>query len=220
MSNLTTSAGTRPLARARVTALPGKSDEELLLAYCDRKEAESFDELVHRYEKELYSYLRRYLGDAALAEDAFQGTFLQVHLKCGQFERGRKFRPWLYAIATHQAIDVQRRNKRHRGVSLDQQRAGADRDDVGSLLSMLQSHEQSPPANLEACERREWIRQTLEQLPEPLRIVVVLVYYQGVKYREAADVLKIPVGTVKSRLHAAILKLNEQWIGAGRSHDD
>ena len=80
--------------------------------------------LVHRYERELYSYLRRYLGDAAMAEDAFQGTFLQIHLKCGQFEPGRKFRPWLYTIATNQAIDAQRRNKRHRMVSLDRRQKG------------------------------------------------------------------------------------------------
>jgi len=51
----------------------------------------------------------------------------------------------------------------------------------------------------------------VQDLPEALRQAVLLVYYQGMKYREAADVLNIPVGTVKSRMHAAILKLNEQW---------
>src|SRR5436305_14497208 len=95
------------------------SDEELLLGYRESGDANLFSELVRRYERELYSYLRRYLGDASMAEDAFQATFLQVHLKCDQFEEGRKFRPWLYTIATNQAIDAQRRNKRHRSVSLD-----------------------------------------------------------------------------------------------------
>ena len=78
-----------------------------------------FAELVRRYERELYSYLRRYLGDAEMAEDAFQAAFLQVHLKCQQFEAGRSVRPWLYTIATNQAIDAQRRSRRHRMVSLD-----------------------------------------------------------------------------------------------------
>src|SRR5215510_3496348 len=112
-----------------------KSDEELLLEHRLRRTREAFEELVHRYERELYSYLRRYLSDATLAEDVFQATFLQLHLKADQFEEGRKVRPWLYTIATNQAIDAQRRNRRHKMVSLDRRsRADAARDDVGSLV--------------------------------------------------------------------------------------
>src|SRR5262245_27931196 len=92
------------------------TDEQLVSAYRDRGDRAAFDLLVHRYERELYSYLRRFLGDAAAAEDAFQATFLQVHLKCDQFESDRKVRPWLYTIATNQAIDLQRRGKRHKMV--------------------------------------------------------------------------------------------------------
>ena len=96
-----------------------ESDERLLLEYRQTGRRELFADLVRRYERELFNYLRRYLGDTGMAEDAFQATFLQVHLKCDQFEEGRRFRPWLYTIATNQAIDAQRRNKRHRMVSLD-----------------------------------------------------------------------------------------------------
>ena len=60
-------------------------------------------------------------------------------------------------------------------------------------------------------ERGVWVRQALGELSEQMQSVVQLVYYQGMKYREAADVLSIPVGTVKSRLHSAIAKLNEYW---------
>jgi RNA polymerase sigma-70 factor (ECF subfamily) len=189
----------------------GLSDEELLLAYRDHADRLAFPELVRRYERELYSYLRRYLGDASMAEDTFQSTFLQVHLKCDQFESGRKFRPWLYTIATNQAIDAQRRNKRHRSVSLDRNTRTDGSDDLGSLMDLLQSKEPSPDFHAEAGQQRDWIRQAVEQLPGSLREAVNLVYYQGLKYREAADILEIPVGTVKSRLHAAILKLNEAW---------
>ena len=90
------------------------SDEELLLEYRSMGDRRAFDELVHRYERELYNYLRQYLGDAQMAEDTFQTTFLQVHLKCDRFEEGRKLKPWLYTVATNQAIDAQRRNRRHR----------------------------------------------------------------------------------------------------------
>ena len=74
------------------------SDEELLLGYRENGDARLFSELVHRYERELYSYLRRYLGDAEMAEDAFQAAFLQVHLKVQQYEPGRAVRPWLRPV--------------------------------------------------------------------------------------------------------------------------
>lgn len=190
----------------------GVSDEQLLLAYRDRSDRDAFNQLVHRYERELFSYLRRYLGDASMAEDAFQATFLQVHLKGDQFEAGRKFRPWLYTIATNQAIDAQRRNKRHRSVSLDRNTRPEGSDDVAALIDLLASNEPAPESNLDATHQRQWIRDAVESLPEALRQAVNLVYYQGLKYREAADILDIPVGTVKSRLHSAILKLNESWM--------
>ena len=128
----------------------GMSDEELLSAYREGADRQAFAELVRRYERELYSYLRRYLGDAEMAEDAFQATFLQVHLKCDQFEEGRKFRPWLYTIATNQAIDAQRRNKRHRSVSLDRNTRQDNGDDVGSLMDLLVSREPTPDSQAES----------------------------------------------------------------------
>lgn len=197
------------LADNVIPPLSEQSDEDLLLRYRESSDRRSFEALVHRYERELFSYLRRYLDDAAMAEDAFQQTFLQLHLKCDQFEEGRKVRPWLYTIATNQAIDAQRRNKRHRMVSLD--RRTNDDDDVGALITLLQNDEAGPAADLEAAERCDWVRQSVAALPDPLQSAVNLIYYQGLKYREAAEALLIPVGTVKSRLHSAILKLNEAW---------
>ncbi|MBL9122858.1 MAG: sigma-70 family RNA polymerase sigma factor [Planctomycetaceae bacterium] len=197
------------------------TDEELIAIYKRSGERRAFDELVHRYERELYSYLRRYLGDATLAEDAFQTTFLQVHLKCDQFEEGRKFRPWLYTIATNQAIDTQRRNKRHKLVSLDRRQGRDGGDDLGALLDLLTTKESGPAGEVESTERANWIRRAVSELPETLRAAVTLIYYQGMRYREAADVLGIPVGTVKSRLHTAVLKLNEAWrLTNGAADDD
>ena len=219
--NKTTIQTEKPLVKSvpAPSALSQWTDEDLLERYCTHGDPQVFGVLVHRYERELYSYLRRYLGDAAMAEDAFQGTFLQIHLKCGQFEAGRKFRPWLYTIATNQAIDAQRRNKRHRMVSLDRRHKGEAEEDLGSLAELLISREVGPVKEADAEERRRWIRDSVRALPDPLKGAVNLVYYQGLKYREAAEVLKVPVGTVKSRLHTAITKLNEAWKGAESSRD-
>jgi len=191
------------------------SDEELLRRCCRGGDAAAFESLVHRYEQELFSYLRRYLGSAEMAEDVFQATFLQVHLKKEQFEEGRRFRPWLYTIATNQAIDAQRRNRRHRMVSLDNRTGGEN--EVGSLVEMLAGNAQTADAQFEVEEAREWVRSAVDDLPDPLKSALMLVYHQGMKYREAADVLGIPVGTVKSRLHSALLKLNESWLRSGRA---
>ncbi|MFT5523478.1 MAG: RNA polymerase sigma-70 factor (ECF subfamily) [Pirellulaceae bacterium] len=186
------------------------TDEDLLIRYRTSGDRGVFAQLVKRYERELYNYLRRYLGDAEQAEDVFQSTFLQVHLKCDQFEVGRKFRPWLYTIATNQAIDAQRRNRRHRLVSLD--RAGReDSDDIGGLIDLLVSDVPNPEEGARQSEDREWVETAMGELSDQMRTVVSLVYYQGLKYREAADIMSIPVGTVKSRLHSAILKLTAIW---------
>jgi RNA polymerase sigma-70 factor (ECF subfamily) len=188
----------------------GRTDEELLLGYRSQGDRSAFNELVYRYERELFGYLRHYLGDAEMAEDVFQQTFLQVHLKCEQFEPGRKVRPWLYTVATNQAIDFQRRNRRHRLVSLDRRTAKDPRNDPAALVELLDSPEQDPADGAEASERDQQVRHAVDSLPEQARQVVLLVYFQGLKYREAADVLGIPVGTVKSRLHAAIQKLSDK----------
>jgi RNA polymerase sigma-70 factor (ECF subfamily) len=186
------------------------ADEELL-ARLQQGETDLFGPLVRRYERELYGYLRRYLGDDALAEDVFQNTFLQVYQKLDQYEPGRPVRPWLYTIATHQAIDALRRAARRPSLSLDHAK-DTDRDGAeSSLAELMEDKGKDPFAHLEAQERRDRVRASLDALPDHLRATVLLAYYQGLKYREIADVLGIPVGTVKSRLHMALARLHEAW---------
>lgn len=186
------------------------TDEELLTAFRQGRR-ESFGALVRRYERELYGYLRRYLGDDHLADDVFQNTFLQVYVKADQYEAGRPVRPWLYTIATHQAVDALRRNGRHPAVSLDQTVRETGEGEVRSLIELLESGVTGPPDHAEGEERRLLVRAGVDQLPDFLRQVVVLAYYQGLKYRDVAEILDIPVGTVKSRLHAALARLHESW---------
>jgi RNA polymerase sigma-70 factor (ECF subfamily) len=186
------------------------SDEQLLHAYRQDRDPAVFTELVSRYQRELYNYLRRFLGDATLAEDVFQATFLQVHVKRDVFEQGRKFRPWLYTIATNQAIDAQRRNRRHRRLSLNQPQASGS-ENVGTLIDLVAGEGGDPSLAAENGEQDAWVRGEVEALPEPLKNAVNLVYFRGMKYRDAAKVMSVPVGTVKSRLHAAIQRLGAAW---------
>ena len=196
----------------------GETDEALLSRYRDQGRTPDFDELVRRYEPELYRYLARYTGDSALAEDVFQNTFLQVHLKRGLYEDGRLVRPWLYSIATHQAVDALRKAGRHPTVSLDQRPASAGGDsDAGGLIDLLVGDDTGPLDHLQGEESKAWVRESVARLPETLRQTLLLAYHQDLKYREIAEVLKVPVGTVKSRLHAALAKL--QLMARSTNHD-
>lgn len=186
------------------------SDEELLARF-RKGQREVFGTLVRRYQRELYGYLRRYLGDAELADDVFQNTFVQVYSKAGQYEAGRPVRPWLYAIATNQAIDALRRVNRHPTISLEQTETETDGERRG-LVDLLAGRDIDPFEHVDQAETREQVRACVDRLPDFLKQVVLMAYYQGLKYQEIADALEIPLGTVKSRLHAALTKLHEAWV--------
>ena len=185
------------------TAASAPTDEQLFQAFLAGHDPAPFEALVHRYEHELYGYLCRYLHDRDLAADVFQATFLAVHRKGDRFEAGRPFRPWLYAVATHQAIDARRRNRRHRMASLDAADAHGEARHQ-EPRSRPEAAGGDRLADAESCGR---LRAAVDRLPEPQRAAVALVYFKGVKYREAARLLHVPVGTVKGRIHAAVVKL-------------
>jgi len=192
---------------------PSKPDtDEDLLGRLRTGERAAFAPLVKRYERELFGYLRRYLGDDDLAEDVFQNTFVQVFLKIKQYEPGRAARPWLYAIATNQAIDALRRRARRAADRPAETVSAPDEDgEARPLFELLPASGEAPPEAVERSEERERVRAAVARLPELLKQAVLLVYFQGLKYQDAAEILDIPVGTVKSRLHAALMKLTEEW---------
>jgi RNA polymerase sigma-70 factor (ECF subfamily) len=197
---------------------PPESDESLL-ARLRAGERDVFGTLVRRYERELFGYLRRYLGDDDLADDVFQNTFVQVYVKIGQYEPGRAARPWLYAIATNQAIDALRRRTRRADQRAD---AATGPDEEGRprpLFELLPAPGDTPPDAAERAEQRARVRAAVDALPDLLRQVVVLGYFQGLKYLDIADALDIPVGTVKSRLHAALARLTAEWKATSEEGD-
>lgn len=199
----------------------GRLTDEDLLARLRSGESDLFKELVRRYERELYGYLHRYLGDPELAADVFQNTFVQVFVKIEQYQPGRPARPWLYAIATNQAIDALRRRNRRVDSRADPLLAGDDGDDSARpLFEVLRDRDPGPVENAEAAEVRQLVRDSVDRLPPLLRQVVILAYFQGLRYQEIADALDIPLGTVKSRLHAALAKLAESWEGAPSPSSD
>jgi len=179
------------------------TDEDLLLEYRCTGIREAFDELVHRYERELYNYLYRHLGNAANAEDVFQKTFLTVLKSCDKFDAGRKFRPWLYKIATNEAVNCQRKSKQFRVISQIE-----DDSDAFGIAETIVGTEPEP---FEAEMDREIagkVREAVEKLPKQLKQAVFMVYFQGLTYREAAEEVGIHFTVLSQRLHNAVRKLN------------
>ena len=196
----------------RNTSWSAVSDEDLLVRYAQEGTREAFEELVHRYERELLSYLGNYLHSVHLAEDVFQTVFLQVHLNCRAFDPQRQFRPWLYRIATHCAIDLLRKNRRWSTARLGL--AGKACASSGEGREVADARSAGPGQRLEATEDLERLRLLADALSAPLRDVVVLIMLRGLTYQKAADVLRIPLGTVKSRLHHAMSHLRKSIIAA------
>jgi RNA polymerase sigma-70 factor (ECF subfamily) len=193
---------------------PSPETDEQLLARLRDGERAVFGALVRRYERELFGYLRRYLGDDDLADDVFQNTFVQVYLKIQQYEPGRPAKPWLYAIATNQAIDALRRRNRRADQRADAVTTNDEDGQPRPLFELLPAPGDEPAESAIRDEQRELVRAAVDRLPDLLRQVVILAYFQGLKYRDVAEALDIPVGTVKSRLHAALARLTEEWKAA------
>ncbi len=198
--------------KASAGSLETATDEQLLDRYRDFGDRAAFAALVRRYERELYTYLRRYMGNSLAAEDVFQQTFMLVHQKVGQYESGRPVRPWLYSLAIHQAIDYFRRDRRHWLPSLDRL-VGANKDEMTPIVT----GQNDPAEAAETGDTSRLIREAIERLPETTRQIVMLVYFQGLKYREVSEILGIPMGSVKSQLHAGLLKLSRMLQMAGVS---
>ena len=189
--------------------LAEKTDEQLVADYRSG-ETHCFEELIERYRQELFHFLIRFLGNRAAAEDIFQEAFLQIHLSADTFDITKRFKPWLFTIAANKARDYLRKNNRRQAASLS---AMIDRsgDDGRSFVDLLESDVPIPDQTALDSEQRELVRQIVQSLPDHLREVLTLAYFNQFAYKEIAEILSIPLGTVKSRLHAAVGTFAQLW---------
>ncbi len=185
------------------------TDERLLQEYLRGKPG-SFELLVRRHSQELHQFVMRFTGDSVAAEDVVQESFLQVHTSADQFDPHRRFKPWLFTIAANKARDYLRRRTRRREVPAD---AHLDEDgDAGTrFVQLLSKDDESPDVELASEENRRLVRDVLEGMPEKLREVLILAYYHRFPYKDIGEVVGIPLGTVKSRLHAAVVHFGERY---------
>ena len=180
-------------------------DEPALIRDAQHGDLDAFNSLVLAYQDTVYNTALRILSDEDLAADASQEAFLSAFRALNSY-RGGSFRAWLLRTVTNACYDELRRKKRRPTTPLE-----PDRDDGEEVESprWLADPSASPEQQLEREELEHAIQHCLDALPADFRTVVVLADIQGLDYTEVARAARVPLGTIKSRLARARLRLRE-----------
>lgn len=176
-------------------------DRELVARCARQDDRAAFGELVARHQDRIYAALRRFCGNDEDAADIAQRAFLNAFRKIGEFKGDAAFATWLYRIAFNEAVSY-RRERRRPAVSLEASDDGVRPAEPAERID--------PSARLETEETQRKVQQALDLLPDEDRQIVLLRDLQGHSYDEIAEILGIPKGTVRSRLHRARLELRER----------
>lgn len=177
-------------------------DDRRLIADSLNGQSAAFGELVRRYQDRLYNAIYRVVDNPDDALDVVQEAFVSAYQSLNHFKGDSEFFTWLYRIAFNAAIS-QRRRKR---VVLSLDWRGEDRQGPEPVD---ESVDVSPGASMERSEDEQMLNRAIQKLPVEYRSVLVLKEIEGRKYEEIADILDVPIGTVRSRLHRARLELRE-----------
>jgi len=185
------------------------TDAGLLQRYMKGDEA-AFREIVHRYKNGLHAFLKQFLNQPDLVDDVFQETFLQLFASRKSFDLSRPLRPWLFTIAANKAKDALRKNQRTAAVPIGTISESEDMS-FDEMLNSLGSDTTVPYDEVERTETAEQVGEVIANMPESLREILILAYFNRFSYKQMADTLSIPIGTVKSRLHTAVARFAKDW---------
>jgi len=177
------------------------SDEDLIARFQNGDEY-AFEEIIHRYKDRLVNFVYRYLGQMDEAEDIVQDTFLKVYKNKNAYENIARFSTWIYTIAGNLAKTELRKRKRRRIFSIS--KLGPDEKEFE-----LPASDKTPEEDAESHFTEKIIQAAIQELPEKFRTVVILRDIQELSYDEISMILGVPLGTVKSRVNRARLKLRD-----------
>ncbi len=189
------------------------TDAELLARFADGDES-AFREIVNRYKNGLYAFLRQFLNHRDMVEDAFQETFLQLFTSRDSFDTSRPLRPWLFTIAANKAKDALRKRQRTSAINIGTI-ADAQEMSFDDVLNTLASDSTLPYEQLQKSETALRVGEIITNMPENLREILILAYFDKFSYKQMAQILSIPIGTVKSRLHTAVGRFAKEWKSLG-----
>lgn len=189
------------------------TDAELLARFSEGDEA-AFRDLVNRYKNGLYAFLKQFLNHQDMVEDAFQETFLQLFTSRDSFDTSRPLRPWLFTIAANKAKDALRKRQRTAAIPIGSI-AESQEMTFDDVLNSLTSDSTMPYDDLQKSETASLVGQIITDMPENLREILILAYFDKFSYKQMAQILSIPIGTVKSRLHTAVARFAKEWKSTG-----
>ena len=181
------------------------ADDNRLISECKGGNSAAFGTLVSRYEDRLYNTVVRLVDNAEDARDVVQEAFLHAYLSLHAFKGDSLFFTWLYRIAVNTAISMKRK-KRH---VLRIQPGGEDKNTIDPLDP---SESTQPGRSLEMAEDERKVHEALNKLSEEHRTVLILKDMEGMKYEDMAEILGVPIGTIRSRLHRARLEIRELFL--------
>ncbi|MBN1999387.1 sigma-70 family RNA polymerase sigma factor [candidate division KSB1 bacterium] len=178
------------------------SDEELIQNF-QQGDLAAFDVIVRKYKDQLLNFAFRFLGNQEEAEDVVQETFLRLYRNKHAYRKIAKFSTWLYTIAGNLAKTELRKRKRRRLVSIS---------DLGYEEKEYEIEDTSTDTEraVDSVLKEEFIQHAISGLSNRFREVIILRDIQGLSYEEVGEILKIPLGTVKSRVNRARLKLQDK----------
>ena len=191
-----------PRVASRVAFDASEDPDAALVALWQSGDPKAFEQLVRRHERSVFRLLFRMLGTREEAEDTAQEAFLSLHRHGHRFRREARFSTFLYRVAANAALN----RRRSLGRARARERALALRHATGSDLP---SSPRDPEDATQGAEVQARVQQALLQLPEELRMAVVLYDIEGQSYKDIGKILGIPEGTVKSRIHRARQGLRE-----------
>lgn len=164
-----------------------------------------YEDIVNLYQHKLYQVCYRMLGSKEEAEDITQEAFVRAYINLHSFDQKRKFSTWLYRIATNLCID--RIRKKKPDYYLDAEVAGTDGLD---MYSQIAADEKLPEETIEQMELQDRIQYEISRLPDKYRAVIVLKYIEELSLQEISEILEMPLGTVKTRIHRGREALRKQ----------
>jgi len=192
--------------------LNNQTDADLLAGYAAGDES-AFQEIVNRYKDSLYTFLKRFLNQRDMIDDVFQEAFLQLFNSRDSFDRSMPLRPWLFTIAANKAKDALRKRRRTATVPIA---AIAESQEMTfeDVLSGLSSEDAVAHDDMEANETALLVRQIITDMPDTMREILIFAYFNKFSYKQMSQMLSIPIGTVKSRLHTAVGRFAKDWKAA------
>jgi RNA polymerase sigma-70 factor, ECF subfamily len=180
------------------------TDEQAMWRVQAQDDPEAFTHLVQRWRDAIHRLCVRMTGDEHRAEDLAQEAFTRLYSRRKEWQPAAKISTWLWRVAVNLCHDELRRRGRRGETSLERVEEEAE------LPAHLAVVEGTPHESLAEADRAGIVRQALMRLPETHRPVVILKHYEGLKFREIAEVLGIPEGTAKSRMFEALGMLNRR----------